>query len=68
MFGNRGGESKRFDDERVVIGLFPYASGARRAVHALHAHNFTSDQISCRVPRAGRFSSRGRRSARADTR
>jgi uncharacterized protein (TIGR02271 family) len=45
MFGNRGGESKRFDDERVVIGLFPYASGARRAVHALHAHNFTSDQI-----------------------
>jgi uncharacterized protein (TIGR02271 family) len=45
MFGNRGGESKRFDDEQVVIGLFPYASGARRAVHALHAHNFTSDQI-----------------------
>jgi uncharacterized protein (TIGR02271 family) len=45
MFGNRGGESKRFDDERVVIGLFAYASGARRAVHALHAHNFTSDQI-----------------------
>ena len=45
MFGNRGGESKRFDDEWVVIGLFPYASGARRAVHALHAHNFTSDQI-----------------------
>jgi uncharacterized protein (TIGR02271 family) len=45
MFGNRGGESKRLDDERVVIGLFPYASGARRAVHALHAHNFTSDQI-----------------------
>jgi uncharacterized protein (TIGR02271 family) len=45
MFGNRGGESKRFDGERVVIGLFPYASGARRAVHALHAHNFTSDQI-----------------------
>jgi uncharacterized protein (TIGR02271 family) len=45
MFGNHGGESKRFGDERVVIGLFPYASGARRAVHALHAHNFTSDQI-----------------------
>src|ERR1700722_10733454 len=45
MCGNRGGESKRFDGERVVIGLFPYASGARRAVHALHAHNFTSDQI-----------------------
>ena len=45
MLGNRGGESKRFDDERVVIGLFAYASGARRAVHALHAHNFTSDQI-----------------------
>jgi uncharacterized protein (TIGR02271 family) len=45
MFGNRGGESKRLDDERVVIGLFPYASGARRAVHALHAHIFTSDQI-----------------------
>ncbi len=45
MFGNRGGESKRFDDEQVVIGLFAYASGARRAVHALHAHNFTSDQI-----------------------
>jgi uncharacterized protein (TIGR02271 family) len=45
MFGNRGGESKRLDDEGVVIGLFPYASGARRAVHALHAHNFTSDQI-----------------------
>jgi hypothetical protein len=30
MFGNRGGESKRFDDERVVIGLFPSASGAGR--------------------------------------
>jgi uncharacterized protein (TIGR02271 family) len=45
MVWNRGGESKRFEDERVVIGLFPYASGARRAVHALHAHNFTSDQI-----------------------
>jgi uncharacterized protein (TIGR02271 family) len=45
MFGNRGGESKSFDDERVVIGLFAYASGARRAVHALHAHNFTSNQI-----------------------
>jgi uncharacterized protein (TIGR02271 family) len=46
MSGNRfGGESKRFDDELVVIGLFPYASDARRAVHALHEDHFTSDQI-----------------------
>jgi hypothetical protein len=29
----------------VVIGLFPYASDARRAVHALHEEHFTSDQI-----------------------
>ena len=46
MFGNRfDGESKRFDDEAVVIGLFPYASDARRALHALHEHHFPSDQI-----------------------
>ena len=36
---------KRFDDEPVVIGLFPYASDARRAVHALHEADFTSEQI-----------------------
>lgn len=46
MFGNRfGSESKRFDDELVVIGLFPYASDARRALHSLHEHHFTSDQV-----------------------
>jgi uncharacterized protein (TIGR02271 family) len=46
MSGNRfGSESKRFDDEPVVIGLFPYASDARRALHSLHEHHFTADQI-----------------------
>ncbi len=46
MARNRlGSEAKRVDDEAVVIGLFPYASDARRALHALHEHHFTSDQI-----------------------
>jgi uncharacterized protein (TIGR02271 family) len=46
MDGNRlGSDAKGFDDETVVIGLFPYASDARRALHALHEHHFTSDQI-----------------------
>jgi uncharacterized protein (TIGR02271 family) len=46
MLGNRlGSESTRLDGESVVIGLFAYASDARRALHALHEHNFNSDQI-----------------------
>jgi uncharacterized protein (TIGR02271 family) len=46
MAGNRlGSDAKGFDDEAVVIGLFPYASDARRALHALHEQHFTSDQI-----------------------
>jgi uncharacterized protein (TIGR02271 family) len=46
MFGNRfGKESKRFDDEPVVIGLFAYASDARRALHSFHEQNFPPDQI-----------------------
>ena len=44
MFGNAV-VRKHFDDEPVVIGLFPYASDARRAVHALHEAHFTSEQI-----------------------
>jgi uncharacterized protein (TIGR02271 family) len=38
-------DAKRFDDEPVVMGLFPYASDARRALQALHEHRFASDQI-----------------------
>ena len=46
MAGNRlSRDAKGFDDEAVVIGLFPYASDARRALHALHEHHFTSDQL-----------------------
>ena len=46
MAGNRlGSDAKGIDDEAVVIGLFPYASDARRALHALHEQRFTSDQI-----------------------
>ncbi len=46
MFENRfGEESKRFDDEPVVIGLFAYASDARRALHSLHEQHFPPDQI-----------------------
>jgi uncharacterized protein (TIGR02271 family) len=46
MAGKRlGSDAKGVDDEAVVIGLFPYASDARRALHALHEHHFTSDEI-----------------------
>ncbi len=46
MAGNRlGSDAKGIDDEAVVIGLFPYASDARRALHALHEQHFSSDQI-----------------------
>jgi uncharacterized protein (TIGR02271 family) len=46
MSGNRfRSEANRFDDEPVVIGLFSYASDARRALNALHEHHFTPDQI-----------------------
>jgi uncharacterized protein (TIGR02271 family) len=40
-----GNASRRYDDEVVVIGLFSYASDARRALHMLHEQEFTSDQI-----------------------
>jgi uncharacterized protein (TIGR02271 family) len=46
MSGNRfGSESQRFEGEPVVIGLFPYASDARRALHSLHEQHFPPDQI-----------------------
>jgi uncharacterized protein (TIGR02271 family) len=46
MVGNRFDSGRRQSDyEPVVIGLFPYASDARRALHALHEHHFTSDQM-----------------------
>jgi uncharacterized protein (TIGR02271 family) len=46
MLGNRlGNESKRGEDQPVVIGLFPYAIDARRALNELHEHHFTSDEI-----------------------
>lgn len=40
-----GSVSRRYDDEAVVIGLFSYASDARRTLHVLHEQEFTSDQI-----------------------
>jgi uncharacterized protein (TIGR02271 family) len=46
MLGNRvGTELKRREDEPVVVGLFPYAIDARRALDELHEHHFTSDEI-----------------------
>jgi uncharacterized protein (TIGR02271 family) len=46
MGWNRSGsDAKRFDSEPVVMGLFPYASDARRALHALREHDFASDEI-----------------------
>ena len=33
------------DVEPVVIGLFPYASDARRAMNALREHNFSAQEI-----------------------
>lgn len=46
MLGNRfGSESARFDEDPVVIGLFPYANDARRALDALRENGYSSDQI-----------------------
>ena len=46
MLGNRfGSESTRFDDDPAVIGLFPNASDARRALDALRQNHFSSDHI-----------------------
>jgi uncharacterized protein (TIGR02271 family) len=46
MAGNQlGSDAKGFDDEAVVIGLFPYASDARWALQSLQEHHFTSHQI-----------------------
>ena len=46
MFENRfGSESARFDEDPVVIGLFPYANDARRALDALRENHYSSDQI-----------------------
>jgi uncharacterized protein (TIGR02271 family) len=33
------------DAEQIIVGLFAHASDARRALHALSEHHFTSDQI-----------------------
>jgi uncharacterized protein (TIGR02271 family) len=38
-------QQNRSGDEPIVIGLFPYASDARRALHALHENHFVSDQV-----------------------
>jgi uncharacterized protein (TIGR02271 family) len=35
----------RPEDEPVVIGLFPYASEARRALIALREHHFSADEV-----------------------
>lgn len=46
MFGNRfGSKPARFDEDPVVIGLFPHANDARRALDALHENHYTADQI-----------------------
>jgi uncharacterized protein (TIGR02271 family) len=46
MVENRfGNDSKRFDDEPVVIGLFAHASDARWALQSLDEHGFTPGQI-----------------------
>ncbi len=46
MMGNRfGSESRRFDDDPVVIGLFPNASDARLALDALHENHYSSEHI-----------------------
>jgi uncharacterized protein (TIGR02271 family) len=56
-----GSASRRYDDEVVVIGLFSYASDARRALHILHEQEFTSDQIiaAFREPAGSRTGSDG---------
>jgi uncharacterized protein (TIGR02271 family) len=57
MFGNRFDSSRsRFGDEPVVIGLFSYASDARRALHALQEHHFAPEQLAAafREPPASR--------------
>jgi uncharacterized protein (TIGR02271 family) len=57
MFGNRFDTSRaRFGEEPVVIGLFTYASDARRALHALHEHHFAAEQLAAafREPAAAR--------------
>ncbi len=40
-------------EQTVVIGLFPYASDARRALHVLHEHHFGSDQVTAAFREAG---------------
>jgi hypothetical protein len=37
----------------VVIGLFSYASDARRSLHTLHQHGFSSDQVTAAFREAG---------------
>ena len=57
MFGNRFDSSRsRFGDEPVVIGLFSYASDARRALHTLQEHHFAAEQLAAafREPSASR--------------
>ena len=41
------------NDEQVVIGLFSYASDARRALHVLHEHHFASDQVTAAFRETG---------------
>ncbi len=57
MFGNRFDSSRsRFGDDPVVIGLFAYASDARRALHTLQEHHFAPEQLAAafREPPASR--------------
>jgi uncharacterized protein (TIGR02271 family) len=62
MAGNQlGSDAKGFNDEAVVIGLFPYASDARWALQSLQEHQFTSDQIvaAFREPSSSRAEAEG---------
>jgi uncharacterized protein (TIGR02271 family) len=40
-------------EQSVVIGLFSYASEARRSLHTLHQHGFSSDQVTAAFREAG---------------
>ena len=72
MLGNRNDKpGSGFDAEPVIIGLFSYASDARRALSALQEHHFASNQLvaAFRDPAparaaAGGLSSPGRDSAK----
>jgi uncharacterized protein (TIGR02271 family) len=40
-------------EQPVIVGVFHYASDARRALHVLHEHDFSSDQITAAFRVAG---------------